>query len=69
MKKVKSSNIAEVGYDESTRILDVLFKGGGHYRYQDVPPEKYKALMKAPSIGKHLHAHIKGAHEFEKLST
>lgn len=59
MNPVKSSNISAVGYDPSTKILEIHFKNGSKYEYRDVPPEAYEALMNAKSVGSHFHAHVK----------
>lgn len=66
-KPVTSSNVKSVGYDPETKRLHVEFKGGGVYEYSDVSQEKYDAMMKADSIGGHVHKHIKGAHSHKKL--
>lgn len=57
-KPVKSSLIESVGYDPSSRSLDVAFHGKKDqpplvYRYQNVQPKDHAALMGAESIGKH----------------
>ena len=36
---VTSSNILELGYDEESRILEVVFHSGNVYQYFDVPPK------------------------------
>ena len=64
---VSSSNVESVGYDAETQTLEAKFKHGGTYRYEGVPQHKYQALMAAPSIGKHLHQYIKGAHSHAKV--
>lgn len=65
---VSSSQIKSIGYDPTTKSMDVEFNNSGRvYRYHDVPPEKHAALMAADSIGSHLSAHIKGAHRYERL--
>lgn len=56
---VSSSNLAAVGYDPKSLILEVDFLNGSTYQYYDVPPYHYEGLMNAPSHGKYLDAHIK----------
>ena len=34
---VESSNLASIGYDEASMVLEVEFKHGGIYQYFDVP--------------------------------
>lgn len=48
---VKSSNIAELGYDAETKTLVVLFHNGRKYAYHDVPEELNEELVNAASIG------------------
>lgn len=62
-----SSNVATLGYDTDTRVLEVAFHSGATYTYADVPPEKYFALATAPSIGRHLATHIKPHHHAARV--
>jgi hypothetical protein len=57
--KVKSSNIAEVGYDPASQALEVQFKNGGVFQYEGVPPQEVVNLHGAESIGKYLHSNIR----------
>lgn len=58
-KPVTSSNIKSIGYDEPSRILEIEFVKGSVYQYSPVTAPAYQDLIKAPSIGKHFHTHIK----------
>ncbi len=62
-----SSNVDSVSFDPDTESLLVRFKHGGTYRYEGVSAKKYQELMAAPSIGKHVHTHIKGSHKHSKV--
>ena len=42
--RVESSELASVGYDEASHVLEVEFVAGGTYRYGGVPLEVYDAL-------------------------
>ena len=64
---VKSSNVASVGFDKETGTLEIEYKSGGVYHYVGVDADKHSDLMKAPSIGAFVHAHIKGKHAHSKL--
>lgn len=55
MKKVKSSNIRQVGYDSKTKKLFVSFRSGGMYEYDAIPQATFDGLEKAQSIGSYLH--------------
>ena len=64
---VTSSNISEVGYDETSRVLEVLFSNGSVYQYFDVPPQIYAELMQAGSIGQYLNANVKGNFRYARV--
>ena len=67
MKQVNSTHIHAVGYDQTNNELHVEYKGGGKYRYKDVPPEKARMVMNSGSIGSALHQHVKGQHDHEQM--
>ncbi|HGY5869764.1 TPA: KTSC domain-containing protein [Citrobacter farmeri] len=50
-QSVSSSNLQSVGYDPTTRVLEIAFIGGGIYQYHGVPATTYQSLMSAPSKG------------------
>lgn len=56
---VRSSNIASVGYDESTETLEVAFIKGGIYQYQGIPKHLFEQLLSAPSVGQFFSYNIK----------
>ncbi|MDZ4715047.1 MAG: KTSC domain-containing protein [Cytophagales bacterium] len=64
--RVSSSNLASVGYNATSQILEIEFLHGGVYQYFDVPKSEYEALMSAGSHGKYFAAHIKDSYAFEK---
>lgn len=64
---VSSSNIAELGYDEGQRILEVLFHNGTRYQYFDISPQIFSELMQASSIGQYLNANIKGNFRYARV--
>lgn len=66
-ERVDSSNLASVGYDEATSVLEIEFNHGGIYQYFDVPQQTYEELMGAESHGKYFSRHIKNVYEFGKV--
>lgn len=54
MSKVLSSNVSAVGYDDTNRLLKVIFKGNSSYIYSNVEPEIYKTIINSASVGKTL---------------
>jgi len=67
-KPVKSSQIKSVGYEPSSKMLEVEFANGAVYRYHGVEDHDHHAFVNAPSIGSHFHAQIKGKHKHEKVT-
>lgn len=64
---VNSSTVAEVGHDEPSRILEVLFRNGTLYQYFDVPEREYQELIGASSVGQYLNAQIKGRYRYARV--
>ena len=61
--EVKSSNIAEVGHNPESATLEVMFKSGDVYRYEDVPAEVVAELLASESLGKQMNISIKGHYD------
>ena len=67
-KYVSSSNIASIGYDSMSQILEVEFLNGAIYQYYDVPEALYEGLMAADSHGKYLNEYIKkGGYSYARV--
>lgn len=65
---VSSSNLASVGYDVTSCILEIEFNNGSTYQYFDVPSHEHEGLMNADSHGKYFDAYIKkGGYRFAKV--
>jgi hypothetical protein len=50
---VKSRILRSVGYDESTKTLEIEFTSGIVYQYFGVPQKVYTDLMHSGEIGKY----------------
>jgi hypothetical protein len=48
-KRVNSSKICAVGYDEKSQVLEIEFSNGQVYQYVKVYPEVYRRFMAAPN--------------------
>lgn len=57
--KVDSSQLEAVAYDAENKVLQVEFKGGSVYEYENVEPSIHEGLMKAESIGRFFNQNIK----------
>ncbi len=64
---VNSSNVGSVGYNAGRKILGVTFLNGSAYEYSDVPEAVFEALLSASSVGKTLHAMVKGHYSYQKV--
>lgn len=64
---VQSSDIAEIGYDSNSMVLEILFIKGGLYQYFDVPEAVYLELMSCDSKGRFLNANIKNNYRYTRL--
>jgi KTSC domain-containing protein len=48
-RRVTSSRVRSVGYDEKTRTLEVEMSNGQVFQYSGVYPEVYRQFMAAPN--------------------
>ena len=48
-KRVNSSKIRAVGYDEKSQVLEVELSNGEVFQYVKVYPEVYRRFMAAPN--------------------
>ena len=64
---VDSSNISEIGYDEDSQTLEVLFRNDRIYQYFSVPSQVAAGLMNAASHGQYVNQHIKGVYRYARV--
>ena len=48
-KRVNSSSLRSVGYDDASQVLEVELANGQVYQYAKVSPEVYRRFMAAPN--------------------
>ena len=65
---LNSKDIAIVGYEPGTQILEVAFRSGGVYRYEGVPEEIYQGFLGASSHGAYFQENIRGRYSHQKVS-
>ncbi len=58
LTKVNSSIVYAIGYDPDSQNLEVVFRRGKIWLYEDVPRKVYEALMAADSIGHYMRTDI-----------
>ena len=66
MKPVESRDIALVGYDKDAKLLEIAFRDGGVYHYEEVPEHVYEEFLNAESHGLYFRDHIKTKYPFTK---
>lgn len=57
-KKVSSSKIRAIGYDQSAQILEVEFNDGSVMQYSRVSSELHRRMMNAGSVASFFEDHI-----------
>lgn len=62
---VQSTALAAVGYSKRLRALEIEFRNGAIYRYLDVDPEVYDALLNARSKARFYDDNIR--HKYRSL--
>jgi hypothetical protein len=67
MITVQSSNVAQIGYDETNQYVYVRFLNNSLYVYKGVPRQEFEALKNATSIGSYLHRNFKNVYPYERL--
>lgn len=68
LKKVNSSQIEAIGYDEVNQYLYVQFKGGSVYVYYGVVKYVYDGFINAESIGRYFGQYIRNKYKYTRLS-
>ena len=67
-RRLISSLIRSVGYDDAARVLDVELVEGQVYRYRDVPPFIYEGLLAAKSKGEFFNKKIARRYQYEQVT-
>jgi hypothetical protein len=60
-RPVVSTSLKSIGYDQSTKTLEVELLQGAIYLYSDIPASLYRDLMNANSRGSFFHSNIRDA--------
>jgi hypothetical protein len=53
-----------VGYEPSTRVLEIEFQSGAIYQYVEVPAAVYQGLRQAESKGKYFNREIRDEYQY-----
>lgn len=64
---VTSSNVASVGFDPSSGVLEVEFRGGAVYQYFDVPEQVYVELVSSSSVSAYFNQFVRDSYRTIRL--
>lgn len=67
-KFVDSSNLRAFRYDKTSASMDVQFKNGFIYRYNQVPMSVAKQMESATSVGSFFAQNVKGMYDYDRLA-
>jgi hypothetical protein len=67
MYPVSSSNVSEVGYDESNETVYVRFNNNSLYIYKGVGKHEFENLRTASSVGSYLARNFKNVYPYERI--
>jgi hypothetical protein len=56
---VQSTNLSAIGYEPDTMLMQIQFKNGSLYAYQNVEPDTYQTLVTSPDPGRYFAEIIK----------
>lgn len=65
---VRSTMAKTIGYNEHQKLLQVEFKNGSVYQYEDVDEETWEELQEADSIGEFYNQEIRGSYRSRRLA-
>lgn len=63
-----SSSVASAGYDDSTRVLEIEFKSGRIYQFDDVPRGVFDWLLRTPNKGSYVARMINGKYRHRDVT-
>lgn len=66
---VKSRILRSLGYDESTKILEIEFQTGLVYQYAGVPLKVYRELIRSEEIGKYFTDKVRNRFRTKQIVT
>jgi hypothetical protein len=64
---VNSRAIHAIGYDYQSHQMEVIFSGGGIYRYENVPASVYRDFLRADSKGGYFRENVMGNYHHQRL--
>jgi hypothetical protein len=68
-RRITSSIIKSVGYDEATTTMEIEFSSGAVYVYFVVPRATFEALVAADSAGRYFNERVRDVFPFKSVPT
>lgn len=65
--RVRSTAVAQVGYNPIEKTLEVAFRGGRVYEYLNVPETTYYQLLLSDSVGRFVNKEIKTTYDVREV--
>ena len=65
---VQSVILHSVGYDESTKTMEIEFHSGLVYQYAGVPPKVYRDFMSSGAVGKYFSEKIRSRFRAKQIT-
>lgn len=65
---VESSTMKSVGYEATSRILEIEFESGAVYQYLGVSARVYEELLGAESKGRYFNSEIRDVYRYVQVS-
>jgi len=66
--EIESSNLKSAKYDTLSKLLEVEFKNGASYEYEEVPHQIFTRLRMSESQGKFFNTEISKKFKYRKIS-
>lgn len=63
-----SSSVASAGYDDATRVLEIEFKSGRIYQFDEVPRGVFDWLLRTPNKGSYVARMINGKYRHRDVT-
>jgi hypothetical protein len=63
-----SSSVASAGYDEATLVLEIEFRSGRIYQFEDVPRGVFDWLLRTPNKGSYVARMINNKFRFRDVT-
>lgn len=63
----RSTSVAFVEYDAETNSLLIQYRRGAAYQYFGVPPDAFKGILDAESVGRYVAKQIARRYRFRRI--